>query len=210
MKLTWIIFGSVMSLLLIFAVWQHKNIRNENLTSETPENYTEKTYFEKSSIGGMEAPVTEKLVSGNSGVTDYAYIDNLPKSTLPDSIVAYGLQLMGIPYLPSGVTRNGFDCSGFIYHIFNKYGVAVPHSSALLAQEGEPIDLNEVNKGDLLIFTGTTVSNRTPGHVGVVITNPGHPIEFVHASSVGGVKISKVAGTGYEKRFLQARRVLQY
>jgi len=210
MKLTWIIFGSVMSLLLIFAVWQHKNIRNENLTSEIPQNYAEKNFSEKNFNGGKETPGSEQLLAGNFGVTTPAYSGNLPKSTLPDSIVAYGLQLMGIPYLPAGVTRDGFDCSGFIYHIFNKYGVAVPHSSALLAQEGESIDLNQVNKGDLLIFTGTTVSNRTPGHVGVVITNPGQPIEFVHASSVGGVKISKVAGTGYEKRFLQARRVLQY
>jgi len=208
MKLAWIIFGSVMSLLLIFAVWQHKNIRNENLTSDIPQNHAEETFSDESFNGGIEAPGTEQFQTVNSGVTDSAYSDNLPKSTLPDSIVAYGLQLMGIPYLPAGVTRNGFDCSGFIYHIFNKYGVNVPHSSALLAQEGEPIDLNQVNKGDLLIFTGTTVSNRTPGHVGVVITNPGQPIEFVHASSVGGVKISKVAGTGYEKRFLQARRVL--
>jgi len=205
MKLAWIIFGSVMSLLLIFAVWQHKNIRNENLTSDISLNYAEKTFSEKSLNSGIDAPGTTQLVSGNSRVTDSG---NHPKSTLPDSIVAYGLQLMGIPYLPAGVTRNGFDCSGFIYHIFNKYGVDVPHSSALLAQEGDPIDLNQVNKGDLLIFTGTTVSNRTPGHVGVVITNPGQPIEFVHSSSVGGVKISKVAGTGYEKRFLQARRVL--
>jgi len=212
MKLAWIIFGSVMSLLIIFAIWQNKNVRNENIASDAPQNYAEENFSEKSKNGGIDIPDKETILATDSGATAPVYNNTsnniLPKETLPDSIVAYGLHLMGVPYLTAGITLKGFDCSGFVNHIFNKYGVDMPHSSALLANKGESISLDQVKKGDLLIFTGTTVSDRTPGHVGVVITNFGEPIEFVHSSSVGGVKISKVAGTGYEKRFLQARRVL--
>jgi len=208
MKLAWIIFGSVLSLLAVFAFWQQNGIRNENISSDAPQNYAVEVFSEESKNNGKDVTSPENTLIENSGENAPAYTGTLPSTILPDSIVAYGLKLMGTPYLPAGITHNGFDCSGFIYHVFKKYGVDLPHSSALLAAEGESIDLNQVEKGDLLIFTGTTVTNRTPGHVGVVITGPGQPIEFVHASSVGGVKVSKVAGTGYEKRFLQARRVL--
>ena len=130
---------------------------------------------------------------------------------MADSIVSYGLSLIGTPYLPAGITCEGFDCSGFVYHIFQKYGIELPHSSAMLLNEGTEVPLSGAQKGDLIVFTGTQENDTTPGHVGVVITNAGEPVQFVHASSStrdGGVKISKVDSTGYERRFLQVRRVL--
>lgn len=197
-----------MSLLLIFAVWQHKHIQHEAVSSVRPQSYAVTTLSGQAKNKDRNATAPEENSSGNINTTSPRYTGTLPKPVLPDSIVAYGLKLMGSPYLIAGISSNGFDCSGFIYHIFNKYGVDLPHASTLLAKKGEPISLNEAKKGDLLIFTGTSETDKTPGHVGVVITKPGEPIEFVHASSEGGVKISKVAGTGYEKRYLQARRVL--
>jgi len=198
-----------MSLLFAFAIWQNKNIRDENISSDFPQDYTTYTIPEAANPEKSNTEQNKKSPTAMlSGSAEATYTGTLPKQILPDSIVAYGIKLMGVPYLAAGITCEGFDCSGFIYHIFNKYGIDLPHSSAMLADKGEKVDLHSVKKGDLLIFTGTTVSDRTPGHVGVVITKPGEPIQFVHASSEGGVKISKVAGTGYEKRFLQARRVL--
>ena len=209
MKLAWIIFGSIMSLLFAFAIWQNKNIRDENISSDFPQDYTRYSIPENANSGkSSTVQYKKKATSLLSANGEPPYTGTLPRQILPDSIVAYGIKLIGVPYVAAGITCEGFDCSGFIHHIYNKYGINLPHSSAMLADKGEPVNLQEVKKGDLLIFTGTTVSDRTPGHVGVVITNPGEPIEFVHASSEGGVKISKVAGTGYEKRFLQARRVL--
>ncbi|WP_242928310.1 C40 family peptidase [Pontibacter vulgaris] len=125
-----------------------------------------------------------------------------------DIIVSYALSLIGSPYVYAGITPDGFDCSGFITHVYDKYGIAVPHGSSLQALEGESIARNEAQKGDLVIFTGTDESVREPGHVGIVISSPGDTISFVHSSSNGGVKISQVEGTGYEARFLQIRRIL--
>ncbi|WP_162054764.1 C40 family peptidase [Pontibacter pamirensis] len=123
-------------------------------------------------------------------------------------LITYAMSLLGTPYVWAGVSPKGFDCSGFITHVFQKFDVAVPHSSALQAKEGEHIARDEAKIGDLVIFTGTNPKKRTPGHVGIIISTDDDNIEFVHSSSVGGVKVSKVEGTGYSRRFMEIRRIL--
>ena len=123
-------------------------------------------------------------------------------------ITDYALTLLGSPYIYAGMSPNGFDCSGFITYVFDKYGVDLPHSSKMQADEGIQVAKHEAQTGDLVIFTGTNPEVREPGHVGIVISAPGDTIEFVHSSSNGGVKISQVEGTRYDLRFLEVRRVL--
>lgn len=123
-------------------------------------------------------------------------------------LVEYAMTLMGTPYVWAGETPAGFDCSGFITHVYDQFDVQLPHSSRMQAEEGVQVTRAEASPGDLVIFTGTNPQVREPGHVGIVISQPGDTVEFVHSSSNGGVKISHVEGSGYEKRFLQIRRVL--
>jgi cell wall-associated NlpC family hydrolase len=206
MKLAWIVFGSVMVLLLAYGIWNKENIRHEEVASGIPQ-----TYSESSRNGGINPERSEKFFARVFKNKKTPARLTVPKPLLADSIVSYGLSLIGTPYLPAGITCDGFDCSGFIYHIYQKYGIELPHSSAMLIKEGSEVPLSEARKGDLIVFTGTQEGDTTPGHVGVVITEPGQPVEFVHASSStrnGGVKVSKVDSTGYERRFLQVRRVL--
>lgn len=125
-----------------------------------------------------------------------------------DSIVDYAMSLLGSPYIYAGITPEGFDCSGFVTHVFDQFDIKVPHSSAMQAEEGIPVTRADAQTGDLVIFTGTDPELREPGHVGIVTSSPGDTIEFVHSSSNGGVKVSQVEGTGYEVRFLQIRRIL--
>lgn len=137
-------------------------------------------------------------------------------STIPTALdkearlemIAYALTLLGTPYVYGGSNTQGFDCSGFTTHVFDTFGVNVGRSSALQASDGIQIDRKDAREGDLLIFTGTNLSVREPGHAGIIISPPGDTISFVHSSSVGGVKISKVEGTRYNDRLLQIRRVL--
>ncbi|MBB6610062.1 C40 family peptidase [Pontibacter sp. Tf4] len=123
-------------------------------------------------------------------------------------ILQYANSLIGSPYQYAGITPAGFDCSGFVTHVFDRFAMDIPHSSSLQASEGIAVAKDEAAPGDLVIFTGTDETDRTPGHVGIVISEPGDTISFVHASSNGGVKISKVQGTRYDIRFLEVRRVL--
>jgi cell wall-associated NlpC family hydrolase len=203
MKQAWLLFIFIMAFLIGYGVWHKLPVREEVVTSGPSQSYSA-----TSAHGGLAPGTRNEWFIGPKRPALPANKGKLPRHLLPDSITAYGLKLIGTPYRPAGTTSKGFDCSGFIYHIFGRYGVAVPHASALLIKVGTPIPLAEAREGDLLVFTGPGSPNRKPGHVGVVITRKGQSPRFVHSSSNGGVKISQVKGTGYQKRFLQARRVL--
>ncbi|HSI90330.1 MAG TPA: C40 family peptidase [Adhaeribacter sp.] len=129
-------------------------------------------------------------------------------SEIAHKLVDLGLAKIGKPYVWGGASEDGFDCSGFVTYVYGRFDIDVPHSSSMLATTGIAVPRTQAKPGDILIFTGTDASQRSPGHVGIVISKPGENLKFVHASSVGGVKISQVEDTNYEKRFLEVRRVL--
>jgi hypothetical protein len=136
-----------------------------------------------------------------------------PAGPARDSIVHLALRQLGTPYVWAGTSpRTGFDCSGFITYVFSQFGVATPHATALLIDAGRPVPRAQAQPGDIVVFTGTAEGSTTPGHAGIVISGPGEtPLRFVHASSArreSGVKISQVENSGYERRFMQVRRVL--
>ena len=163
----------------------------------------------------------EASVSGTAGHSSFASLRKGPAvagssagtSSRADSIVAFGLAQQGTPYVYAGTSPlTGFDCSGFIMFTFAHFKVAVPHSTALLIDVGQPVARAEAQPGDIVVFTGTAPTSTTPGHAGIVISGRGEvPLRFVHASSSRRepfVKVSQVEGSDYERRFMQVRRVL--
>ena len=187
-------------LLLIVLLLFGYNMTNSNYKSSTDE--------------AVIVNVSEKRIASSTKKDKWVRMDKTTRSAgvytsaEPQAIIEYALSLIGSPYQYSGITPAGFDCSGFVTHVFDTYNMAIPHSSAMQANEGVAVPKTNAAPGDLVIFTGTDENDRTPGHVGIVISEPGDTISFVHSSSNGGVKISKVQGTRYDVRFLEIRRVL--
>lgn len=204
MKTAWLLFAITLLILIGVGIWKKTNIQDENVDSRLSA-VTTKT----NTAGGMAnvAPTREALTEATE-VPAKRYTGSLPVKVLRDSLVQFALNQKGLPYKIAGIARTGFDCSGFVHFTFAEFGINIPHSSKLLAKEGIAIPRELAQKADIVIFTGTNKKDRTPGHVGIVISNPHQPLEFVHSSSNGGVKISKVDSTGYAGRFLQVRRVL--
>lgn len=136
-----------------------------------------------------------------------------PRPALADSVVALGLRLLGTNYCYAGTTpATGFDCSGFVMYCFERYGIKVPHGSDNQMHTGRAVPRAEARPGDIVIFTGTDPKRRSPGHAGIVVSQPGEPLRFVHSSSTRknpGVRISQVNSTRYEERFLGVRRVVE-
>ncbi|EMR01390.1 C40 family peptidase [Cesiribacter andamanensis] len=124
-----------------------------------------------------------------------------------NKLIRYANSLMGTPYIYGGTSLKGFDCSGFIHHVFGTFDVELERSSRMQGTQGTEVALEEVQKGDLLFFTGTNPKLREVGHVGIVISEPGEPVSFIHSSSNGGVKVSELEGY-YTTRYMFAKRML--
>jgi cell wall-associated NlpC family hydrolase len=105
--------------------------------------------------------------------------------TNPDELIAFAKTLKGIRYrYGSSNPERGFDCSGFVNYVFNHFGISIPRSSSDFADVQGNRDLNEAKYGDLILFTGTKTHNRgRAGHIGIIVSQPGEPITFIHSTS---------------------------
>ncbi|MFT4600157.1 MAG: cell wall-associated NlpC family hydrolase [Arenicella sp.] len=130
---------------------------------------------------------------------------------LRDSIVDYAQNFLGTPYKWGGTSTSGFDCTGFVYYVFKKFGVKVSRASSGYENAGEKVDFENSKAGDIMLFTGTNSSIRKVGHAGIVLKNTDGMIDFIHSSSSKrhfGVTITRYNESGYEKRFLRIINVL--
>ncbi|MBL7912697.1 MAG: C40 family peptidase [Bacteroidia bacterium] len=131
-----------------------------------------------------------------------------------DSLVAFAKKHMGTKYCYANCSPNsGFDCSGFVYYVFGHFNLKVPRASMDYEKAGKIIPIDSCRVGDVIVFTGTKVKNRHPGHVGIILSNPGEDITFIHSSSSkkkSGVKISSFKNEPYYKlRFIKIVRVAE-
>ena len=137
----------------------------------------------------------------------------LPKDSVQkDSLIAFCKQQLGTNYkYASCEPSHGFDCSGFVYYVFSHFSIKVPRSSRDFGSLKEKISTDSAKVGDVIVFTGTNAKKRSPGHVGIIISNPGEELQFIHSSSNkkhSGVKISSYKESPYyETRFLKIVRV---
>ena len=129
-------------------------------------------------------------------------------TTLKDSVVAYGMKFLGTPYLSAGCSKDGFDCSGFVYFVYKHFKIEVPRSSSEFDHFGTEIPLEKVQKGDILVFLSPT--RNAIGHIGMVCNPKGKASDFIHASSGREMKviITSLATEGYTRRFVKAVRIL--
>ena len=140
-------------------------------------------------------------------------------SKIPDAVSNQGTQIMdfaksllGVRYkYASSNPDSGFDCSGFVSYVFKNFGFTGARSSRDFAKQGKQVALDEAKVGDVLVFTGTNVKERTPGHVGIIysIDEDGN-IKFIHSSSgkAHGVTVTDLQGY-YKTRFLKAVTVVE-
>ncbi len=129
------------------------------------------------------------------------------KRTQADYIIDTALEFSGVRYKYGGTTKNGMDCSGLLYVAFGENNVKLPRVSYHMAEEGKRINLQEVNKGDLLFFRTTKGAKRI-NHVGMVVNVEKGEIKFIHSSTSRGVIVSSLREGYWNNAFVRARRVL--
>lgn len=138
---------------------------------------------------------------------------SVKKNKAVDGILWFAKKQLGTPYkYASADPKNGgLDCSGFLYYVFGHFDINVPRSSKDYMNYGKPITQNNIQKGDVLVFTGSDASKKIGGHVGIVLENENGNISFIHgASGKGkGVTISNLSESYYQQRFLKAVRIIK-
>jgi cell wall-associated NlpC family hydrolase len=175
---------------------------SSNAQLKSPEKKTRKTTKTESNSVVHTPDATE---IGNEPFDIYKTPD------LPERLVAYAKTLMGTSYVYASVDpKVGFDCSGFITHVFNHFNLTVPRSSVDFTNYGIEIKKEETKPGDLILFTGTDSTIRVVGHMGIIIENNNGEIQFIHSTSghANGVVITSL-NSYYKGRFVKTIRVFK-
>ena len=116
-------------------------------------------------------------------------------------LVSYSYQFLGTRYKYGGTTTSGFDCSGYVRHIYKKFGVNLDRTSLGMFGQGQSVAKKDLQVGDLVFFKTTAAK---VGHVGIYIGNG----NFIHSSTSKGVIISKLNDPYYwGNLYVGAKRV---
>jgi cell wall-associated NlpC family hydrolase len=152
--------------------------------------------------------ITSFLINASNVITDQTV--KFPA----DSLVEFSKLYLGSPYHHGSCNpKVGFDCSGFVYFVFNHFKIKTPRSSIDFNNYGKQIEIDSCRAGDIIVFTGTNAKNRKPGHVGIIISKYGEALQFIHSSSNkknGGVKLSTFTESPYYRvRFIKIVRIIE-
>ncbi|OWK99232.1 C40 family peptidase [Chryseobacterium manosquense] len=125
-----------------------------------------------------------------------------------DDLLAEAQTYLGTPYRYGGMTRNGIDCSAFVLSVFGSVtGMNLPRVAASQAQEGEKIEKDQLQKGDLVFFSHQ--GRGRISHVGIVEeVSPEGDVKFIHAATSRGVMISSLNDSYWGPRYRFAKRVI--
>lgn len=125
-----------------------------------------------------------------------------------DNMLDEAFSHLGARYRSGHAGPNAFDCSGFTSYVFKNMGIDLNRSSRAQYTQGDPVDKDNLQSGDLVFFNGSRIGRRI-GHVGIVVdVDPiSGSFNFIHASR-NGVKVSSSDEIYYSRRYVGARRVM--
>ena len=125
----------------------------------------------------------------------------IPVGSSGYEISGTALSLRGTPYRNGGADPKGFDCSGLVWYVFARHGLAVPRTVEDQFKSGGEVRADELQAGDLVFFNTT---DRGASHVGILIGGD----SFIHAPNSSAVVRVDRLGSGYwAQRYLGARRL---
>ena len=126
-----------------------------------------------------------------------------PPAQLQDLLI-HAISMVGVKYQYGGNSaQSGFDCSGFVRHVFaESLALELPRSAYAMGKLGAHVERGDLQPGDL-IFHNTL--NRAFSHVGIYLGED----RIVHAPSRGkSVEIVNISESYWKKRYSGARRLV--
>ena len=161
-------------------------------------------------IGSPSGPVpvlasTGSTTSAAGGSTGSArLLPNLPASPNQARLVAIAQAQLGARYTWAGTSpATGFDCSGFVYYVYNTFGYPLERTMAEQFAAGRRVRMDELRPGDIVFFADTYTSGLS--HNGIYIGDG----KFIHAVDEStGVAITPLNSAYWEQRYVGAVRII--
>jgi cell wall-associated NlpC family hydrolase len=125
-----------------------------------------------------------------------------PQIQTQQPLIDYALSLQGTPYRYGKETpEEGFDCSGFVKHVYSRHGIRLPRTVREMASTLPTVPNYDLRSGDLVFFN---TSGKTYSHVGIFICDD----KFIHAPSkrTGRVLVSSMNSSYWRQHFVGVRR----
>lgn len=151
----------------------------------------------------LETPAALPAVVGDQASPLAAGSEVSRGSSTARLIIDNSLRFLGSPYRYGGTTAQGFDCSGFVSHVFSMADIKLPRSSREQATVGTHVDKDKLVPADLVFFK-TGGSSRI-NHVGIYLGDG----RFIHASTKQGIVITSLNSKYYLQNYYGARRILE-
>lgn len=109
-------------------------------------------------------------------------------------------QWKNVRYKPGGVSRDGVDCSGFVFLTYDsRLGVRLPRSTDEQSTLGTAVAPRDLLPGDLVFFR----TGKAQRHVGIYLEDG----KFLHASTEKGVMISRMDDPYWAKTYWKSVRL---
>ena len=147
------------------------------------------------------ATPAETRIAGSRLVRRFA--DGIVHRTgaLAVNLTRNAMKFLGVPYVFGGTSSSGFDCSGYVQHVFAMLGKSLPRTADAQYTIGKRVAGAAMSAGDLVFFQTYA---EGASHVGIYLGND----RFVHASSSHGVTVSSLHDHYWSARYLGAKRII--
>ncbi|SEU10039.1 peptidoglycan endopeptidase LytF/peptidoglycan endopeptidase LytE [Salinibacillus kushneri] len=165
-------------------------------------------YAVQTMTGSYDNPTKEAIRDFQSdyGLSVTGTADDKTKTAIEHAVLKQDLMkdtknYLGVPYLWGGTTPSGFDCSGFVYYMFNKHGVDMPRDTAAgLFTKGTSVSQSALQPGDLVFYA---VNSNRITHVGFYIGDN----QWISATSSKGIAIYSLDNSYWSKYYEGAKRI---
>jgi cell wall-associated NlpC family hydrolase len=137
--------------------------------------------------------------SGGSG----RILPNNPPTATGMRLVGQAQSQLGARYVWAGTSPStGFDCSGFVYWVFNSAGFSLPRTMEDQFASGRRVRMEDLRAGDIVFFADTYQAGLS--HDGIYLGDG----RFIHAVDEStGVAITPLSSSYWEQRFVGGVRL---
>ena len=169
---------------------------NSKTETTTTKKTTEATKKETTSVKTEAPAATTPKQTTTSNQTTKAPVTTAAPSTDSSSsydtkieiLMSTAKSMVGGSYVWGGTSPNATDCSGLTMQCYAKIGISLPHKASAQANYGTSVSYDNMKKGDLIFFGGSSYSSIY--HVAIYIGDG----KMIHAENTyTGIVMSYVS-----------------